>query len=208
MFLKWIRIPWCFCQEPTGVFTTLISMYTLLLFKNKRLYFSDDFISMFHNSFRQLRLTVWAGSYLMSDFWVIADHNLLSKVCYFGRKGRTSLYSSYMRVCALGESMSILISRASRQTKNFQVAHTQNFHERKKSTAKFPPRNLVQQRILQARGHSAGAITSQALPALRAVPGKLLVLSRAQHPLQLQDKQDHRHSALMRWKPRKKENNP
>lgn len=46
-----------------GVCTTLLSMY-----KNKRLYFSDGFISTFHNSFRQLRLTVWAESYLMSDF--------------------------------------------------------------------------------------------------------------------------------------------
>lgn len=36
------------------------------------------------------------------------------------------------------------------------------------------------------------------------MPGKLLVLPRAQHPLQLQDKQDHRHSALVRCKPRGK----
>ena len=90
------------------------------------------------------------------------------------------------------------------KTQNLQGAHTQNAHERKKSTAKFPPRDSVQQRILQAWGHSTGAITSQTLPTLGAVPGKLLVLSRAQHPLQLQDKLDHRHSALMRWKPRDK----
>lgn len=88
--------------------------------------------------------------------------------------------------------------------KNFPVVYPQNFLEKKKSVAKFPPRNFLQQRILQARGHSTGTITSQALPTLRAVPGKLLVLSRAQHPFQLQDKQDHRHSALMCWKPRGK----
>lgn len=58
-------------------------------------------------------------------------------------------------------------------------------------------RDFVQQRILQARGHSTGAVASQALPTLGAMPGKLLVLPSAQHPLQLQNKQDHRHSALM-----------
>lgn len=80
--------------------------------------------------------------------------------------------------------------------------------ERSQQLSSHPPRRFVQQRILQAWGHSTGAIPSQALPTLGAVPGKLLVLPRAQHPLQLQDKQDHRDSALMRWKPRDKENKP
>lgn len=157
---------------------------------------------MFHNSSWQLRLTNLGcvlsrcqTSCHRRPLTCAAGSLILGKI--------TSLYSTYTRthddlkVKEVYEHLNQQGNSANK-TKNFQVAHTQNFHERKKSTARFPPRDFVQQRILQAWGHSTGAITSQAMPTLRAVPGKLLVLSRAQHPLQLQHKQDHRHSALMR----------
>lgn len=55
----------------------------------------------------------------------------------------------------------------------------------------------AQQRILQAAGARAGAVPAQPLAALRTVPREVLVLSSAQHPLHLQDKQDHDDPALV-----------
>lgn len=131
-----------------------------------------------------------------------SPHDLLSRICcYLGGNHCTSIHLREDPPWFVYQSSNENLnqqSNSANKTKNFQVAHTQTFHEIKESTAKFPPRDFVQQRILQARGHGTGTVTSQALPTLRAVPGKLLVLPRAQHPLQLQNKQDHGHSALMR----------
>lgn len=100
--------------------------------------------------------------------------------------------------CTLRRSLSIFSHRKKHKSKLGNKTYIPNVHAPKR-------KGVVQQRILQARGHSTGAVTSQALPTLRAVPGELLVLPCAQHPLQFQNKQDHRHSALMCWKKKNQE---
>ena len=52
-------------------------------------------------------------------------------------------------------------------------------------------------RILQTRDPGRGPVAAQLLAALRAVPGEDLVLTHAKDPLHLQDKQNHRHPALV-----------
>lgn len=115
----------------------------------------------------------------------------------------TSLPSTSMRTLhdsCISQAMRMLISRATLpiKQKTFKLHIPKLFMKERSRRLSSHQGIFVQQRILQARGHGTGTVTSQALPTLRAVPGKLLVLPRAQHPLQLQNKQDHRHSALMR----------
>lgn len=71
IFFKWIGILWLFCQAPTGIFTTLVSVCKLLLYKNKRLHFSDGFILPFFNCYDSRD----SQSGLCSARWQALDHS-------------------------------------------------------------------------------------------------------------------------------------